>query len=389
MGGIDSMVFDKQLNYQSVLDGLGQGVLIFDREDRLVMDNLAARTMLGTDLKLIRASGWSAAAALFNTRPDNTGETAESARKKSLESARPVRFHIYRSGEYIPCWAATVHGMGGDVFTMVTIEAPDWTAMSQLLDKFRDEVENAATATQGHTTLILQSLKAIKPGETVEQLSRRISGFIQLIAMHSHRIERLMNLMKRLEAIRTGQLAEEIRSERRKINLGDFIEDFVETLDEIDLIDPETEQQDYRARITSSIPQGLMVSASSQHLTSVLHDLLRNAIMYSMKATPIIIMAQSSAQTQSIQIDVIDEGYGIRAKEFERVFAQFQRARQPQIIGEFGYGLSLYLCKHEVEAMNGKIWFQSEESVGTTFSFKLPMWRDDSAPSSSSSSSSS
>jgi K+-sensing histidine kinase KdpD len=84
---------------------------------------------------------------------------------------------------------------------------------------------------------------------------------------------------------------------------------------------------------------------------------------------------------------VIDEGYGIRAKEFERVFAQFQRARQPQIIGEFGYGLSLYLCKHEVEAMNGKIWFQSEEAVGTTFSFKLPAWREDSTAASSSSSS--
>jgi signal transduction histidine kinase len=102
-----------------------------------------------------------------------------------------------------------------------------------------------------------------------------------------------------------------------------------------------------------------------------------------MKATPIIIMAQTSPQNQSVQIDVIDEGYGIRAKEFERVFASFQRARQPQILGEFGYGISLYLCKHEVEAMNGKIWFESEEGVGTTFSLKLPMWRDDSSSSSS------
>ena len=47
---------------------------------------------------------------------------------------------------------------------------------------------------------------------------------------------------------------------------------------------------------------------------------------------------------------MIDQGYGIRAKEADRVFAPFQRARQPQIIGEFGYGLSLYLAKAEVEA---------------------------------------
>ena len=73
---------------------------------------------------------------------------------------------------------------------------------------------------------------------------------------------------------------------------------------------------------------------------------------------------------------VIDEGYGIRASDSERVFLPFTRSRQPQIMGEFGYGLSLYLCKNEVEAMNGRIWFESEEGTGTTFSIKLPGWRE-------------
>ena len=129
-----------------------------------------------------------------------------------------------------------------------------------------------------------------------------------------------------------------------------------------------------------------MVYASPGRVADVLQDLLRNAIMYSMKASPIMILAQTSGQNQSVQIDVVDEGYGIRAKEFDRVFSLFERARQPQIMGEFGYGLSLFLCKHEVEAMNGKIWFESEEGVGTTFSFKLPVWRDDSSLSDTSSS---
>jgi signal transduction histidine kinase len=377
------MVFDKQLNYQSVLDGLGQGVLIFDRDDRLLMDNLAARTVLGTDLKLIRASGWPAAAALFNTQSNNPEQNADGARQKALESARPVRFHMFRSGEYIPCWAAAVHGSGGEVFTMVTIEAPDWTAMTDLMTRFRDEVQNATSATQGHTHLINQSLKAQKPGETVEQLSRRISGFVQIISTHMHRLARLMGLFERLEEVRTGRLPDLVRAERRKIDLVDFVEEFIEKLDETELIDPETEAQDYRSRITTTVPDGLYLHASEQRLTNILHDILRNAIMYSMKATPIMIIAQASVQNQSVQIDVVDEGYGIRAKEFERVFGLFERARQPQIMGEFGYGLSLYLCKQEVEAMNGKIWFESEEGVGTTFSFRLPLWRDDSSSSSS------
>jgi signal transduction histidine kinase len=381
------MVFDTQLNYQSVLDGMGQAILIFDHEDRLVMDNLAARSLLGSDLKLIRASGWTAAAALFNTRTSAT-DTVDTARKKAVESARPVRFRIYRSGEYVPCWASAVHSTSGDIFTMITIEQPDWTALTDLMEHFKDEVENAATATMGHTKLITATLRTPKKNETTEQLGKRVAGFVTLITTHMHRQERLMKLFARLEAIRTGKLAEAVRNERRKIHLADFVEDYLEILPEVTLIDPETEQQDYRARITSSIPDDLMVYASQACLTDILHDLLRNAIMYSMKATPIMIMAHASAGNQSAQIDVVDEGYGVRAKEFERVFMPFERARQPQIIGEFGYGLSLYLCKQEVEAMNGKVWFESEEGVGTTFSFKLPLWRDDATQPSLSSSSS-
>lgn len=377
------MTLDKHLNYQTILDGLGQGVLIFDSDNRLVVDNLAARSLLGADLKLIRASGWTAAATLFSVRTTDPDDNVETARRRALDSARPVRFHIYRAGEYVPCWAAAVHGEGGEVFTMITIEVPDWSAMTDILTQFRTEVQNAAESSQGHVNLILQSMKQPRAGETVEQLGRRIGGFVQLIATHMHRMQRLMGLLYRLELIRTGRLPEQLRQERRRINLEDFIEDLLEGLDEIRLLDPETETQDYRGRIKATVSGNLIVSASPVRLTIILHDLLRNAMMYSMKAAPIIIMAQASPQNQSVQIDVIDEGYGIRAKEFERVFAPFQRARQPQILGEFGYGLSLYLCKHEVEAMNGKIWFESEEGVGTTFSLKLPLWRDDASSSSS------
>jgi signal transduction histidine kinase len=370
---------DKQLNHQAVIDGLGQGVLIFDSGDHLVLDNLAARTILGTDLKLIRAEGWKAASTLFNTRLNNPDEAVENVRSTALTSGRPVRFHIYRSGEYVPCWAAAVQGDGGEIFTMITIEVPDWSAIHELMDKFREEVQTAAEATQGHTDLIMQTVKNVKPKDTVETLGKRITGFTQLISTHMHRLERMTKMLERLEYIRTGKIQEIVRANRKKLALADFIEDFLEELAETKLLDPETANQDYRSRITTTIPSDLVIEASVEHLSAVLQDLLRNAIMYTMKASPIMIIAHSTGKNQSVQVDVIDEGYGVRTKEFERVFLPFQRARQPQIIGEFGYGLSLYLCKHEIEAMNGKIWFESEEGVGSTFSFKLPAWREDTA----------
>jgi signal transduction histidine kinase len=377
------MASDRKLDSQAILDGLGEGILIFDSAGKLLHDNIAARAILGTDLNLIRSDGWSAASVLFNARQSNPDETLDAVRTKALESARPVRFHIYRSGEYVPCWASAVQGSAGEVHTMITIETTDWTALTDLIDRFRNEMKEAVESTQGHVDLIMQNLQNPKPNLTVEMLSKRLLGFAKLIATHMHRSQRMLDMFERLENIRTGKVREQVRASRRKIVLSDFMEDFVEVLDEVPLLDPETEAQDIRARLQTNIPPNLAVEGSPQHLTGILHDLLRNAIMYSMRATPVKITAQLVAPGQNVQIDVMDEGYGVREKEAERVFIPFQRSRQPQIIGEFGYGLSLYLCKHEVEVMNGRMWFKSEENVGSTFSFMLPVWREDSSSSSS------
>jgi len=43
------------------------------------------------------------------------------------------------------------------------------------------------------------------------------------------------------------------------------------------------------------------------------------------------------------------------------------------VMSEFGYGLALYLIRHEIALMNGKVWFQSVEQVATTFSILLPL----------------
>jgi signal transduction histidine kinase len=376
------------LSLQAVLDGLGQAVLIFGNDGRLIHDNLAARTFLGTDITLIRDKGWEAATALLNATQTNPEKMIDHYKQQALDSERPVRFNIFRSGEYIPCWATTILGDAGEVCTMITIDMPDWTAMQELLNTFRDELSDAVFSTKGHVDIIDRDLDRFDPEKgKVDQLKKRVSGLTRLIGLHMDRTGRLMTMLERLEDIRIGMLRSKLKAQRKKIVLEDFFEDFIEELDQIQLVDPETEAHDHRSRITLDLPPHAAVSAATSYLTRILQDVLRNAIMYSMKATPIKIKV--ALKGQSVQIDLIDDGYGIRERERERVFESFKRARQPQIIGEFGYGLSLYLCKYEVEAMNGKMWFESEEGVGTTFSIMLPTWREVSAASSDSSSSTS
>lgn len=376
------MVANRSLNTQAVMDGLGQCVLIFDAANKLVMENQAARTLLGADLKMLRAEGWPAAALLFNTHNDDLDKSLDAVRTRALESDRPIRFRAYLNGEFLPCWAAAVHGPGGEVYTMLSVDTPDWSALTDLVSEYLDEVRDAVDTTRGHIDLIGQTARNPKKTDTIETVAKKISGFTHIVDIHMHRLGILTGQIERYATIRTNKVRDQVRRSQRKLRLHDFVEDFLDTIDDDMLTDPETELHDQRKRIKSAVPLSLMVYASPHHLSIVLRDILRNAIMYSMKATPVEVIAHASPKDQTAQIDIIDEGYGIRASEADRVFAPFMRARQPQIIGEFGYGLSLYLCKQEIEAMGGRIWFSSEEGVGTTFSIKLPLWRDESDSSS-------
>src|SRR5436190_689369 len=79
------------LEFTAVLDGLGQGVLLFDSDDHLVHDNLAARSILGPNLVLVRSEGWPACAMLLDARRMD-GPSANEVRAQALGQADPVRF---------------------------------------------------------------------------------------------------------------------------------------------------------------------------------------------------------------------------------------------------------------------------------------------------------
>ncbi len=366
----------EQLALQPVLDSLGQGVLIFDADDQLVLDNATARSMLGANLVLVRAEGWRAAAMLLDS-VRNESLTADEIRAKALRQAQPVRFHTFLGGAYTPCWASAIYDPEGAAYTVITIEQPDWSALTELMSRFRSEARMSITSTRGHAELIKQVIANRKPDTSADHLARQVSGFARIMAVHMFRLEILVEQLQRLEDIRTGQLLQIVRHNRRPIELLNFLEDLLEDTAEAPLVEDPDPDIDHRDQIRLDVPDGIVVHASKPHVTNAFRDILRNSIMYSPPDTSITIRAIPSPRSRSVRIDIIDMGYGIREKEAGRVFSPFQRAHQPQIIAEFGYGLSLYLVKMELEAMGGGVWFTSEENAGTTFSFKLPLWDED------------
>ncbi len=356
-----------------LLNHLSQAVLAFDSHGALTYENATARDLLGADLKLLRQQGWPAALVLFQGGPLDAESPLEAARLRAERTGKPARFTTLRYGDFIPCWVVHLQDSGHPPSTLLTIEQPDWSALGELFDRYLQEVRAAADATAGHASLILNTALKPRPKETPEQLGKRVSGFARLIETHMFRLNELTSMMGRLGKIRTNRLRDEAQAATQRVALADFFEDLIESLAEGPFLDPESDDPEFRRRLVFDIPGDLAVAASPGYLTDALRDILRNAIMYSLKAAPVHLTAHAAGRM--VQVDIMDEGYGIRESERERVFLPFMRARQPQVIGEFGYGLSLYLCKHEIEAMGGRLWFDSEEGKGSTFSLKLPAWQ--------------
>lgn len=105
-------------------------------------------------------------------------------------------------------------------------------------------------------------------------------------------------------------------------------------------------------------------------LIHVLQNLFANGIKYrGDSSAQIRIEAQEIAG--EIEYSVVDNGRGIDARYFTRIFEPFKRLTgrdQPD-----GVGLGLAICKRVIDAHHGRIWVESEIGVGSVFKFTLPV----------------
>jgi signal transduction histidine kinase len=126
------------------------------------------------------------------------------------------------------------------------------------------------------------------------------------------------------------------------------------------------------------IAEDLQAMAYMQYLRQLLRNLLSNAVKYAPGQQPILISARRTSNPTTLQpeicISVKDWGPGIPSDELPGLFGQFVRL-QRDALGEIrGSGLGLYISKHLVEAMGGRIWVESSgiPGEGSCFSFTLP-----------------
>jgi two-component system sensor histidine kinase BaeS len=113
------------------------------------------------------------------------------------------------------------------------------------------------------------------------------------------------------------------------------------------------------------------VSVDSQRIGQALSNLVDNALRHSSEGGKVTVRARQAGQV--VQVDVVDEGPGLSPEELSMVFERFYRGDKARSRKTGGAGLGLSIVKQLVEAHGGRVWAESAEGQGATFSFTLPV----------------
>ncbi len=106
-------------------------------------------------------------------------------------------------------------------------------------------------------------------------------------------------------------------------------------------------------------------------LQQVLTNLVSNALKYTEKGE-VEVGYYMRKNKQDVLFYVKDTGIGIKKEDHDRVFRRFNRFHRTNETEFRGTGLGLAICKHLVELLGGKIWFESENGKGSVFYFSHP-----------------
>ncbi len=113
------------------------------------------------------------------------------------------------------------------------------------------------------------------------------------------------------------------------------------------------------------------VSASELHLTSVLVNVLDNAVKYTEQEPEIDVYTENAGNF--ILVKIKDNGIGMNKNVQKSIFDKFYREQKGNIHNVKGHGLGLSYVKKIVEYHHGTVYVESEKGIGSTFYIKLPV----------------
>ena len=331
---------------EAILSGMEEGVLVVNDQGRLQLVNAAARHMLRIDgspegrhyLEIVRQPDIAA----------QVGGALKGTAGAGLELAMPNLTIIARS--------APVTGAPGLGAVVVLHDITDLRRADRIRRDFvanvSHELRTPLTAVRGYVEALLDG------GEDADEARR----FLEIIARHTLRMERLVRDLLRLARLDAGQESREhVPCPVEALFAGVEAE-----------LAPVIEAR--RQTVTHQIePDASVVTGDPAKLHDALKNLLENATNYAPEASHIVM--GSARRNDHLVLTVADEGPGIPMEDLPRVFERFYRVEKARSRGNRdpgGTGLGLAIVKHLIELHGGHVTAANRPEGGAILSVELP-----------------
>ncbi len=265
-------------------------------------------------------------------------------------------------------------------FFALTSDISDRKAIERMKDEFISVVSHELRTP---LTSLHSALKILATG----RLGTLPEDGQQLLAIADENTERLVRLVNNvldLQRIESGA----VKMEKQACNAADLTIQAVAAMQAM-------AQQHGITLIDRSVDVRLWVDAD--YILQALTNLISNAIKFSAPGKSVWLVvkcqpptrgrksvrsktakARIAAESVGVLFQVRDEGQGIPANKLESIFERFQQVDSSDSRKKGGTGLGLTICRKIIEQHGGKIWAESTLGVGSTFSFTLPAYNNES-----------
>jgi len=340
-----------------VLENMVSGLMMIDREERIVLLNRSAEDILGFSAVELLGKKYSEAKQQFEFTK---------LIEEIFQIREPIREEVmfYYPAERILEINLNPMGHEEEEWSGVLIVLHDITAMrrlermrSEFVANVSHELKTPIAAVKGFAETLLAG--ALNDKETAK-------SFLQIIFDESERLNRLIGDILELSKIESKRIPMIFSP----VHLSDFIAKSFSML--------QTEADKKHIELSMQVPGDLYLEADEDRLRQILINLLSNGINYTQEGGKVKVRVEPVDQGRDsdyerLRIIVSDTGIGIPRKDLPRIFERFYRVDKARSRSSGGTGLGLSIVKHLVELHKGTIRVDSEVGSGTKFTIELPV----------------
>jgi PAS domain S-box-containing protein len=340
---------------KTIINCMGDGVLVCDRDGCIVLTNPASSRMLMTpETSLL---GNSLSQCHLNSELSKTIEESLQAKDIGYTSVSQ-ELSLGESQEiFLRAHTAQVRNDLGETMGSVTV-LQDISHLKEL-DKMKSEFIAMVThelrapiaAVEQQLTVILNKMA----GEVTEKQE-------QLLSRAKERTKGLLDLIKDLldlSKIEAGKMVQY----KEPLALQEVIHRVVDLMK----VEAENKKIDLQFTAPSKVP---FINADRNSMGGIFTNLISNAIKYTPEGGKVWV--NLAEEGGFLKVTVSDTGIGIKKEDLSRIFDKFYRVKTSETRQIVGTGLGLSIVKSVVDAHLGSISVESEEGKGTTFTVLFP-----------------